>query len=75
MGKYNIADALEELNEDALLPHPVRLRDMILRTELDPQSALEVNRVFQSYLAEFGQAQKTGRSILQTLAAHKPKQG
>jgi hypothetical protein len=74
MGKYDIRDALEELNEDALLPHPVRLRDMILRTELDPQAALEVNREFQSYLAQFGQAQKTGREILQALAAHRPKQ-
>jgi len=74
MGKYDIAAALEELNEDALLPHPVRLRDMILRTELDPQAALEVNREFQDYLAQFGQAQKTGRSILEVLSAHRPKQ-
>jgi hypothetical protein len=74
MGKYDISDALEELNEEALLPHPVRLRDMILRTELDPQAAVEVNREFQSYLAQFGQAQKTGREILKTLAAHRPKQ-
>jgi hypothetical protein len=74
MGKYDIGDALEELNEEALLPHPVRLRDMILRTDLDPQAALEVNREFQSYLAQFGEAQKTGRGILKTLAAHRPKQ-
>jgi hypothetical protein len=74
MGKYNINDALEELNEDALLPHPVRLRDMILRTELDPEAALEVNREFQSYLAQFGEAQKIGRGILEALAAHRPKQ-
>jgi len=74
MGKYDIADALEELNEDALLPHPVRLRDMILRTELDPQAALEVNREFQNYLAQFGETQKTGRGILKALAAHRPKQ-
>ena len=74
MGKYDIGDALEELNEDALLPHPVRLRDMILRTDLDPQAAVEVNRVFQNYLAQFGEAQKTGREILKTLASHRPKQ-
>jgi hypothetical protein len=74
MGKYDIATALEELNEDAVLPHPVRLRDMILRTELDPQAALDVNREFQDYLAQFGQTQKTGRSILETLSAHRPKQ-
>jgi len=73
MGKYDIGNALEELNEEALLPHPVRLRDMILRTELDPQAALDVNRDFQNYLAQFGEAQKTGRGILEALAAHRPK--
>ncbi len=74
MGKYDIQTALEELNEDALLPHPVRLRDMILRTELDPQTALDINREFQSYLTQFGGVQKTGRGILEKLAAHPPKQ-
>jgi len=74
MGKYDIGNALEELNEDAVLPHPVRLRDMILRTELDPQAALEVNREFQNYLSQFGEAQRTGRGILQALAVHRPKQ-
>jgi hypothetical protein len=73
MGKYDIQAALEELNEEALLPHPVRLRDMILRTELDPPSALEVNREFQDYLARFGEAQKAGREILEKLAASRPK--
>ena len=73
MGKYDIRAALEELNEDALLPHPVRLRDMILRTELDPPSAHEVNREFQDYLARFGEAQKAGREILEKLAASRPK--
>jgi hypothetical protein len=73
MGKYDIQAALEELNEEALLPHPVRLRDMILRTELDPPSALEVNREFQDYLARFGEAQKAGRDILERLAANRPK--
>jgi hypothetical protein len=73
MGKYDIGNALEELNEDAVLPHPVRLRDMILRTELDPQAALEVNREFQNYLTQFGEAQRTGRGILEALAAHRPK--
>lgn len=73
MGKYDIQAALEELNEEALLPHPVRLRDMILRTELDPPSALEVNREFQDYLARFGEAQNAGRNILEKLAANRPK--
>ncbi len=74
MGKYDVGNALEELNEEAVLPHPVRLRDMILRTELDPEAAVEINREFQSYLTQFGQVQKTGRAILQALAAHRPKQ-
>ncbi len=74
MGKYDVQAALEELNEDAVLPHPVRLRDMILRTELDPQAALEVNREFQEYLSRFGETQKTGREILAKLAASRPKQ-
>jgi hypothetical protein len=73
MGKYDIQAALEELNEEALLPHPVRLRDMILRTELDPSAALEVNREFQDYLARFGEAQKAGRAILEKLATSRPK--
>ena len=73
MGKYDVQAALEELNEEALLPHPVRLRDMILRTELDPPSALEVNREFQDYLARFGETQKAGRYILERLAASRPK--
>ena len=35
MYHYDPSLALEELQEDALLPHPVKLRDMILRTKLD----------------------------------------
>jgi hypothetical protein len=31
MYHYDPTQALEELHEDALLPHPVKLRDMILR--------------------------------------------
>jgi hypothetical protein len=36
MYHYDASLALEELKEDALLPHPVKLRDMILRTQLGP---------------------------------------
>ena len=32
MEPYDVKSALDELKEDAVLPHPVRLRDMILRT-------------------------------------------
>jgi hypothetical protein len=61
--------ALDELREDALLPHPVQLRDMILRTKLDPTTALDLNREFQEYLTNFGELQKTARKILEQLAA------
>jgi hypothetical protein len=69
MDRYDPKSALEELNEDALLPHPVRLRDMILRVDLGAGEALNLNREFQSYLAAFGQTQQIGREILQKLAA------
>jgi hypothetical protein len=62
---------LTELKEEALLPHPVRLRDMILRRKLDAESALELNREFQSYLSQFGELQKLGTTILEKLS-HEP---
>jgi hypothetical protein len=73
MYHYDPKTALDELREDALLPHPVRLRDMILRTRLDPVTALDLNRDFQEYLARFGEIQKIGLDILEKLAAGKPK--
>jgi len=69
MDRYDIKSALEELNEDAILPHPVRLRDMILRVDLGAGEALDLNREFQSYLAAFGQTQQIAREILQKLVA------
>jgi len=44
MYHYDAATALEELQEDALLPHPVKLRDMILRHELGAQDAQLLNQ-------------------------------
>lgn len=73
MYHYNPKTALEELKEDAVLPHPVRLRDMILRTKLDPNEALDLNREFQDYLSRFGETQKTALGILEKLAVSKPK--
>ncbi len=73
MSKYDVQAALEELKEDALLPHPVRLRDMILRTKLDPGRAVDLNREFQNYLVNFGEAQKIARAILEKLAVGEPK--
>ena len=73
MYPYDANIALEELLEDALLPHPVKLRDMILRTQLGPQEAQELNHDFQEYLTRFGELQKAGRSILERLASGERK--
>src|SRR5206468_1686359 len=51
MYHYDAKIALEELQEEALLPHPVKLRDMILRTQLGPQDAQLLNHDFQAYIA------------------------
>ena len=74
MYHYDAATALEELQEDALLPHPVKLRDMILRHQLGVEDAQLLNQEFQDYLARFGELQKLGRTILEKLAssARKP---
>jgi hypothetical protein len=73
MYHYDVAAALEELSEDSLLPNPVHVRDMIVRTRLTPEQAVEVNRNFQSYLTAFGEAQSIARSILDLLGAAPPK--
>jgi hypothetical protein len=73
MELYDIKAALDELREDAMLPHPVRMRDMILRTPLDAPEALELNREFQSYLTHYGETQKLALEILERLAASEPK--
>ena len=73
MYHYDVKTALDELKDDAVLPHPVYLRDMILRTKLDPEAALDLNREFQYYLSHFGETQKIASSILEKLAIGKPK--
>jgi hypothetical protein len=73
MDRYDAKAALEELNDDAVLPHPVRLRDMILRIRLAAGDALDINREFQNYLTAFGQTQKIAREILQKLSVGEPK--
>ncbi|MGC1484678.1 MAG: hypothetical protein WA789_12865 [Candidatus Acidiferrum sp.] len=73
MYHYDASLALEELQEDALLPHPVKLRDMILRTQLGPEEAKTLNHEFQEYLTRFGELQGVARSILQQIAAGRRK--
>ena len=68
MYHYDPNTALDELQEDALLPNPVHIRDMIVRARLDPGQALELNRKFQTYLEAFGDAQQIAKLILQELA-------
>lgn len=74
MYHYDAATALEELQEDALLPHPVKLRDMILRHQLGVPEAQAINHEFQDYLTKFGEIQKLAREILEKLksSAKKP---
>src|SRR6266699_7140663 len=73
MYHYDPNLALEELQEDALLPHPVKLRDMILRTKLEASQAQLLNHDFQDYLTRFGELQKLGRGILDRLATGQRK--
>ncbi|HEY1469738.1 MAG TPA: hypothetical protein VGF61_11900 [Candidatus Acidoferrum sp.] len=73
MYHYNPKQALEELQEDAQLPHPVKLRDMILRNQLGPQEAQLLNSEFQEYLTRFGEIQKIARNILEQLSAGQRK--
>ena len=68
MYHYDPKTALEELNEDATLPNPVHVRDMMLRKHLSADKSLELNRLFLEYQKFFGEAQKLGREILRQLA-------
>jgi len=68
MYHYDPSTALEELTEEATLPNPVHVRDMILRKKLGPDKSLELNRLFVEYQKFFGEAQKLGKGILEQLA-------
>lgn len=70
MYHYDPQIALEEIEEEALLPHPVHVRDMMLRAHFSPEKALEVNRKFQAYLESFAAAQSAARTVLQDLVDH-----
>ena len=68
MYHYDPKTALEEASEEALLPNPVHVRDMILRAHLGPDRALELNRQFLEYQKHFVEAQKLAKGILEQLA-------
>ncbi len=67
MYHYNPDAALEELTEEATLPNPVHMRDMLLRKHLSADKSLELNRLFVEYQKFFGEAQKLGKQILTRL--------
>jgi hypothetical protein len=71
MYHYDHATALEELNDDAVLPNPVHLRDMLLRAHLDADHSLEYNRLFVQYQKRFGELQTIGKRLLEALGAKK----
>jgi hypothetical protein len=73
MYHYNPQTALEELTEEAVLPNPVHVRDMIVRSRLSPDQALELNRKFQEYLRAFGNVQNMLKPILEELAVVQKK--
>jgi hypothetical protein len=67
MYHYDPNTALEELTEEATLPNPVHVRDMILRKRLTADRSLELNRLFLEYQKLFGETQKLGKEILKQL--------
>jgi hypothetical protein len=69
MYHYDPNMALEELTEDAVLPNPVHVRDMILRKRLSVDRSLELNRLFVEYQKFFGETQKLGKEILRQLTS------
>jgi hypothetical protein len=70
MYHYDPQTALEELKEEAILPNPVHVRDMLLRAKLKPEESLELNRLFVEYQAQFGGLQKSAKAILEGLQRH-----
>jgi hypothetical protein len=68
MYHYDPKTALEELTEEAALPNPVHVRDMMLRKHLSTDQSLELNRLFAEYQKFFGETQKLGKEILKQLA-------
>lgn len=65
--RFDPVAALEELREEAVLPNPVRVRDMILRTGHTPEQALDLNRKFTAYQQAFAEAQGLAAGLLEEL--------
>ena len=67
MYHYDPKTALEELKEEAQLPNPVHVRDMILRAHPTADRSLELNRQFLEYQKLYGEAQKLVKGVLEEL--------
>ena len=67
MYHYDPKTALEELKEEAQLPNPVHVRDMILRAHPTADRSIELNRQFLEYQKLFGEAQKLVKGVLEEL--------
>jgi hypothetical protein len=74
MYHYDPATALEELREEAVLPNPVHVRDMVLRTSHSADEALDLNRRFQAYQAAFSALANQAAELLEALS-RAPKRG
>jgi hypothetical protein len=61
-------EALQDVNDEALLPNPVKVRDMLFHAKLSPDQSLELNRQFTEYQKHFGEALKLAKQILAKLA-------
>lgn len=68
MYHYDPQTALEELKEEAILPNPVHVRDMLLRAHLKPEESLELNRLFVEYQQHFGTLQAIAKEMLEDLS-------
>ncbi len=68
MYHYDPATALEELKEEAVLPNPVHVRDMMLRAKLSADRSLELNRLFVEYQRQYGELQRLAGELLGHLA-------
>lgn len=64
MYHYDPSAALEEAKDEAVLPNPVNVRDMILRSTLTPEQAVELHRAFLAYQSAFTEAQRLAGEVL-----------
>ena len=60
MYHYDPNTALEELIEDATLPNPVHVRDMMLRKKLTADKSVALNRLFVEYQKFFRRSAEAG---------------